>query len=79
MPPHNTYRNLDATMLYTFSSTLTQGGFFRFNFLKHRDEVLQVFLNCYNLKWGVFNGLPKPVKLDASFSELESNRDNSES
>jgi hypothetical protein len=48
----------------------------RFDLLKHRDEVLQVFLDRCNLVRSIFNRFPEIVKLDASFSELESNGNN---
>jgi hypothetical protein len=48
-----------------------------FDLLEYRDEVLQVFSNRCNFMWSVFHRFPKIMKLDARFSKLESNGDDS--
>lgn len=75
--PHDTYHNFDSTVVYPFLYAMTQRILVGLNPLEDRDEVLQVFFDRCNLVWSIFNGFPKPVKLDAGFCKLESNGNNS--
>jgi hypothetical protein len=60
-----------------FRDALTGTMSTRFDPLKHRYKVLQVFFNRRNLVWSIFDRFPELVKLDTVFGELEGNGDNS--
>jgi hypothetical protein len=73
----STHRNSISTMEGPFRYALAWLMLVTFDLRKYGDEVLQVFSNRRNLMRSVLHRFPEIVKLDASFSKLESNRDDS--
>lgn len=74
----STDRNFRPTVMGSFRYALARGMLAGLYLFENGDKILQIFLYCGNLIRSIFDRLPEIVKLDACFSQLECDRNDSQ-